>query len=46
MSNAHNIKLKHEIDGKINLYSRYIGRGFKKFATVDEEEISDLLKKV
>ena len=41
-----NIKLKREIDGKINLYSRCNDWSFKKFATIDEDEIGDLLKKV
>ena len=36
-----NIKLKCKLDGKINLYS---GCGFKKFDTIDEEELSYLLK--
>lgn len=38
------IRLKPEKDGKINLYSRCID-SFKKFATINEEEISDVLKK-
>ena len=40
-----NIKLKHETDGKINVYARCNDCSFKKFATIDEEEISDLLIK-
>ena len=36
-----NIKIKHEIDGKINLYSRCIACRFKKFKTNDKEELSD-----
>ena len=34
----------HKIDGTSNLYSRCIGCGFKMFAAIDEENISDLLK--
>ena len=41
-----NIKIKRKIDGKNNLYSCCIGCGFKKFATIDEKVISDLLKEV
>ena len=33
-----NIKIKCEMDGKINLYSCCIGCGFKKFATTDKGE--------
>ena len=40
-----NIKLKREIDGKINLYSGCVGSDFKKFAISNEKEISDLLRK-
>ena len=36
--------LKCEIDVKINLYFYCIDFGFKKFATTDEQELSDLLK--
>ena len=39
-----NIKLKFKIDAKINLYSGCIGCGFKKFATIDKEELRDLLR--
>ena len=35
-----NIKVKCEIDGNINLYS-----SCKKFATINEEGISNLLKR-
>ena len=38
------IKVKCKIDGNINLYSRCIDCGFKKFETIDKEELSDLLK--
>ena len=39
-----NINLKFKIDAKINLYSGCIGCGFKKFATIDKEELRDLLR--
>ena len=39
-----NIKLKCKIDAKVNLYSCCIGYGFKKFATIDKEELRDLLR--
>ena len=39
-----NIKLKRKIDGKINLYSCCNDCSFKKFAAIDKEELSDLLK--
>ena len=39
-----NIKVTFEIDGKINPYSRCDGYSFKKFATIDKEELSDFLK--
>ena len=35
-----NIEIKCKIVGKINIYSCFIDRGFKKFATIDEEELS------
>lgn len=38
------IKIKHEIDGKINFYSRCIYCGFKKLETIEEEELINLLK--
>ena len=38
------IKIKSEIDGKNNFYSRCIDCAFKKFETIDKEELSDLLK--
>lgn len=41
-----NTTLKHKTDGKVNFCSRCIGSSFKKFANNDEEEISDLSKKV
>ena len=33
------IKIKCEIDGKINLYSYCIDCGFKKFETIDKDEL-------
>ena len=39
-----NIKIKHKTVEKINLHSRCIGCGFKKFETIDEEELSYLLE--
>lgn len=39
-----NIEIKHEIDGKINFYSRCIYCGFKKLETIEEEELINLLK--
>ena len=38
--------IEHKKDGKISIYSRYNDCRFKKFVNIDEEEISDLLKKV
>ena len=35
-----NIEIKCKIVGKINLYSCFIDRSFKKFATIDEEELT------
>ena len=42
--NNNDIKMKCEIDVKINLYFYCIDFGFKKFATTDEQELSDVLK--
>ena len=39
-----NIKVKHDIDGKFNLYSPCNDFSFKKFAIIDKEKLSDLLK--
>ena len=39
-----NITIKTKIDRKINVYFRCIDCGFKKFETIDEEELSYLLK--
>ena len=39
-----NIKMKPEIDEKINPYSRCIDCAFKTFQTIDEEELNYLLK--
>ena len=41
--NTH-IKKKREIDGKINFCSRCIDCAFKKFGTINEEELSYLLE--
>ena len=41
-----NIKRKREIDEKINLYFCCIDCGFKKFETIDNEELSYLLKRL
>ena len=38
-----NIQLKRKRDGKFNHYYRYSGSCFKRFATIDEEEIRNLL---
>ena len=38
------IKIECEKDGKCNLCSRCIDCGFKRFATIDKKELSDLLK--
>ena len=43
-TNNNNIKLKQEINGKIILYSHCIGCSFKKFTTINNEEIGVLLK--
>ena len=40
-----NIKIKRLINGKINIYSCCNDCSFKMFSTINEEEISDLLKK-
>ena len=37
-------KIKRKIGGKNNLYSYFNKRGLKKFETIDEGEISNLLK--
>ena len=36
--------IKRQIEGKISLYSRCIDCGFKKFETIEKEELSYLLK--
>ena len=38
------IKENHEIVGKISNFSRCLDYGFKMFAAIDKEELSDLLK--
>ena len=43
---VYNIKVKRKIDRKINLYSQCNVCSFKKFSTIDKEEISNILKKV
>ena len=43
-TNNNNIKKKRERDGKINSYCHCIECGFKKFETIDKEELCDLLK--
>ena len=45
-TNNPDIKIKHKIDEKIIVYSYFIDCDFKKFETIHEEEISDLLKNV
>ena len=39
-----NIKVKRDINGKFNLYSPCQDFSFKRFATINKEELSDLLK--
>ena len=41
-----NVKIKRDIDRKINLYSGCIDCSFKKFETSDGEEMSYLLKEL
>ena len=41
---SRNIRIKYNIDGKTNLYSFCINCGFKKFESIDEEELSYLLE--
>ena len=41
---SRNIRIKYKIDGKTNLYSFCINCGFKKFESIDEEELSYLLE--
>ena len=36
----YNIKIECEIDGKINLYSHCFACGFKKFESIEKEELS------
>ena len=38
-----NIKIKREINGKSIFYSSYNDCVFKKFVTIDKEELKDLL---
>ena len=44
-SKNRNIRTKCKTDGKINIYSSCIGRGFKKLETIDQEELIFLIKK-
>ena len=44
LTKSRNIKIKRQIDGKINLYFCCIDSGFKKFETIDEEKLSYSLK--
>ena len=41
---SRNIRIKYKIDGKTNLYSFCINYDFKKFESIDEEELSYLLE--
>ena len=41
-----NLKLQRKIDEQINIYSHCNNCSFKKFATIDDKEISDLSKKI
>ena len=41
-----NVKIKHEITGRIKLCSYYIDCGFKKFEAIDKEDLNDLLKRL
>ena len=42
--NNNYIKIKREIDGKINPYSECVDYFFKRFATMEEEKLGDLLR--
>ena len=42
LTDNNNIDIKHEIDGKLNLYTYCIGCGFKIFEASNKEELSDL----
>ena len=44
LTKSRNIRIKCKNDGKTNLYSFCINRGFKKFESIDEEELSYLLE--
>ena len=41
VTHNNNIEIKHEIDGKINLYYDCINCGFTKFATIDKKELNE-----
>ena len=43
-TNNNDIKVKHEIDGKISIYYLFIDCGCIKFETIGKEEISFLSK--
>ena len=43
-NNNNNIKIKPEIDRKINSNSHCISCSFKNYKTIDKEQISDILK--
>ena len=36
-----NVKIKHKVCGKINLYYRCIDCKFKKLGTIDKKEVND-----
>ena len=44
LTKSRNIRIKNKNDGKTNLYSFCINCGFKKFESIDEEELSYLLE--
>ena len=41
--NENDIKIKRKVDGKVNLYF-YFKCNFKKFETIDKEDLSGLLE--
>ena len=44
LTSNNNIEIKCDIDGKSNPSYYYSNFGFKKFETIDEEELTNLLK--
>ena len=46
LTKGKNIKIKREIDVKINFFSRYIDCSFRKFETISEEELICLLERL